>query len=189
MRGILAHLHPGEGGGVSFRGFQKWIYYPTWTRLDPLVFGVALGAIERFRAQWWKHLTNSATWLWLPAFAAIIYGLHIGEDDLTIAGCIWQFPLIAFGMAALLICAVSPRLPFLRTDIPGAAFLASVAYSVYLSHKLVIHAVMQFCANYNVALTSLPAVLLVEVCIYTGGLVLFLAVERPFLLLRRRIAG
>jgi hypothetical protein len=36
-------------GGVSFRGFQAWIYYPTWTRLDPLVFGVALAAIEKFR--------------------------------------------------------------------------------------------------------------------------------------------
>jgi peptidoglycan/LPS O-acetylase OafA/YrhL len=44
--------------GVSFRGFQVWIYYPTWTRLDPLVFGVALAAIEIFRPLWWQRLFN-----------------------------------------------------------------------------------------------------------------------------------
>src|SRR6266853_1281229 len=46
LRTILAYQNLGETG-VSFRGFQAWIYYPTWTRLDPLVFGVALAAIER----------------------------------------------------------------------------------------------------------------------------------------------
>lgn len=189
LRGVLAHLHPAENGGVSFRGFQKWIYYPTWTRLDPLVCGVMLAAIARFRSCWWTRLMSSATWLWLPGLVAIIYGLHLGDDDLTVATCVWQFPLIAFGMAALLICAVSPRLPFSRMEIPSASFFASIAYSVYLSHKLVIHALIQLCAGYNVALTSLPAILLVQFCIYCAGVLLFLGVERPFLLLRRRVTG
>ena len=45
LRAFLATQNPSvDDGGVSFRGFQAWIYYPTWTRLDPLVFGVALAA-------------------------------------------------------------------------------------------------------------------------------------------------
>jgi peptidoglycan/LPS O-acetylase OafA/YrhL len=188
LRAFLAYLNPGDSG-VSFRGFQKFIYYPTWTRLDPLVFGVVLAAIEKFRPFWWKHLTNCALWLWLPGLAAIVLGLYLAERDiLTIAACIWQFPLIAFGMAALLVCAVSPRLPFRRIEIPGAAFFASIAYSVYLSHKLVIHQAIQFCSSHNIALTSIWALLLVEVCIYAAATVLFFAVERPFLQLRHRIA-
>ncbi len=188
LRAFLAWQNPGDGG-VSFRGFQSWIYYPTWTRLDPLVFGVVLAAIEKFRPSWWRRLMDGALWLWLPGLAAIVYGLYIGEGDLTVASCIWQFPLIAFGMAALLVCAVSPRLPFRRIEIPGAAFLASIAYSVYLSHKLVIHAVTQFCSSHRIVLTSVPAFVLVEVLIYTVGLILFLSIERPFLQLRHRIAG
>ena len=43
LRAFLAAQNPSVDGGVSFRGFQAWIYYPTWTRLDPLVFGVASG--------------------------------------------------------------------------------------------------------------------------------------------------
>src|SRR4030095_6194113 len=112
LRSFVAAQNPSvDGGGVSFRSFQAWIYYPTWTRLDPLVFGVALAAIEKFRPQWWHRLMNSAVWLWLPGVALIGYALYLGETDyLTVIACVWQFPLIALGMAALLICAVSPRL-------------------------------------------------------------------------------
>lgn len=175
--------------GVSFRGFQTWIYYPTWTRLDPLVLGVVLAAIEKFRPQWWRRLMNFAPWLLLPGLALIVYALYLGEGDyLTVAAAIWQFPLIALGMAALLVCAVSPRLILRRVKIPGAAFIASIAYSAYLVQKLVIHFVAQFFVTHNIMLTSVAALFGVELCVYAIATILFLAVERPFLQLRHRIA-
>src|SRR5213592_5136501 len=190
LRTFLAWKNPAIDGGVSFRAFQAWIYYPSWTRLDPLVFGVVLGAIEKLRPHWWKRLTDFAIWLWLPAIVLISYGLYLGEGDtLTVAACVWQFPLIALGMAALLICAISPRLPFRRIAIPGAAFIASIAYSAYLIQKLVMHFVAEFCANHGIALTSIPALVGVELCVYAAATILFFAVERPFLQLRHRIAG
>jgi peptidoglycan/LPS O-acetylase OafA/YrhL len=189
LRTFLAWQNPAADFGVSFRAFQSWIYYPTWTRLDPLVFGVALAAIEKFRSAWWQRLTKYAIWLWLPGLAAIAFGLYLGEGDyLSVAAAIWQFPLIALGMAVLLICAVSPRLPFRRVAIPGAAFIASIAYSAYLIQKLVIHFVAQFCTTHNLALTSVPALVLVEICVCAAAIILFLAVERPFLQLRHRLA-
>jgi peptidoglycan/LPS O-acetylase OafA/YrhL len=190
LRAFLAAQNPSvDGGGVSFRGFQAWIYYPTWTRLDPLVFGVALAAIEKFRPTWWQRLMNCAPWLWLPALGIIVYALCLGEtENLTLSACVWQFPLIAVGMAALLVCAVSPRLLFRRVAIPGAAFIASIAYSAYLIQKLVIHAVEQFCTSHNIELTSAPALVGVQICVYLAATILFLTVERPFLQLRHRIA-
>jgi len=188
LRTFLAYQNLTETG-VSFRGFQAWIYYPTWTRLDPLVFGVALAAIEKFRPQWWQRLTNCAIWLWVPALVLIVCGLWLGEGDyLTVTACVWQFPLIALGMAALLICAVSPRLFFRRVAIPGAAFIATIAYSAYLIQKLVIHFAGRFCDSYNIALTSAPALLGVEIAVYAAAAILFLTVERPFLQLRKRLA-
>jgi peptidoglycan/LPS O-acetylase OafA/YrhL len=175
--------------GVSFRGFQAWIYYPTWTRLDPLVFGVALAAIEKFRPRWWRCLTNLAPWLVLPALALIAYALWLGEGEyINFASCIWQFPLLALGMAALLVSAQSDRLPLRRVAIPCAAFVASIAYSAYLIQKLVIHGVAEFCRAHNVDLTSAPALVGVELAVYTAATLLFFAVERPFLQLRKRIA-
>jgi peptidoglycan/LPS O-acetylase OafA/YrhL len=189
LRAFLAYQNLAETG-VTFRGYQTWIYYATWGRLDPLVFGVVLAAIEKFQPRWWTTITNFARWLWLPALAAIAYGLYLGEtDEVTVTMCIWQFPLIALGMAALLVCAVSPRLPFRRIKIPGAAFIASVAYSAYLIQKLVIYFVVQFCSGHNIAMTSAPALIGVQLCIFAAATALFLAVERPFLQLRHRLAA
>jgi len=187
LRGWIGFNNPGTQSAVAFGAFQRLIYYPTWGRLDPLLGGVVLAALAQFRPLTWQRLTRAAPWLWLPGVAAIVYGLRLGEGDLTIATCVWQFPLIAFGMCALLVCAVSPRLPFRDMEVPGAAFLASIAYSVYLSHKLVIHAALQVFADHGIALTSVRAHLLVQLSIYTVGTVLFFAVERPFLQLRRRL--
>jgi peptidoglycan/LPS O-acetylase OafA/YrhL len=176
--------------GVSFRGYQTWIYYATWGRLDPLVLGVGLAAIEKFRLSWWQHLMDLAPWLWLPGLALIVCALYLGEtEEISVTMCVWQFPLIALGMAALLVCAVSPRLPFRRVWIPGAAFIASIAYSAYLVQKLVIHFVAQLMASQNIAPTSVAALVGVQVCVYAAGTLLFLAVERPFLQLRHRIAS
>ena len=148
-----------------------------------------MAAIEKLRPNWWKRLTNYAIWLWLLGLALIVCALYLGEGEyLSVAAAIWQFPLIALGMAVLLICALSPQLPFRRVVIPGAAFVASIAYSAYLIQKVVIHFVAQFCTTHNIALTSVPALLLVEVCVYAAATILFLTVERPFLQLRHRIA-
>ena len=189
LRAFLAARNSSVDGGVSFRAFQAWIYYPTWTRLDSLVFGVVLAAIERFRPNWWQRLINFAPWLWLTALGLIVYALYLGEtENLTVVACVWQFPLIAVGMAAMLVCAVSPQLPLCRVAIPGTAFIASIAYSAYLIQKLIIHGVEQFCANHSIDLTSVPALVGVELCVYIAATILFLSIERPFLLLRRRFA-
>jgi peptidoglycan/LPS O-acetylase OafA/YrhL len=188
LRWCLAIRNLGETG-VDFRAFQTWIYYFTWTRLDPLVFGVTLGAIEKFRPLWWKRLLDFAPWLALPGLALIVFAFWIEEPErINVASCIWQFPLIALGMASLLVCGVSPRLPFRRAKIPGAAFVASIAYSAYLIQKLVIHFVAQFCSGHGIAADSVYVLGGVQICIYATATALFFAVERPFLQLRHRIA-
>src|ERR1044072_953203 len=99
LRAFLAAQNPSVDGGVSFRGFQAWIYYPTWTRLDPPVLGVMVAAIEKFRPQLWHWLANSAMWLWLPGVALIVYALWLGETEhINFNACVWQFPLVATGM-------------------------------------------------------------------------------------------
>ena len=189
LRWFLAVQNLGETG-VDFRAFQTWIYYVTWTRLDPLVFGVALAAMEKFRPQWWRRLMNLAPWLWLPGIALIVSAFWIEEPGaINVASCTWQFPLIALGMAALLVCALSSRLPLSRKPIPGVAFIASIAYSAYLVQKLVIHFVAQFWEARNLALDSLPAIISVQICIYAAATILFFAVERPFLQLRKRLTS
>jgi peptidoglycan/LPS O-acetylase OafA/YrhL len=170
----------------SFAVWQKFIYYPTYARLDALTMGVCLAAIEHFRPRWWTALTKTAIWIWIPALAAIILALVLAEDTLGIMSCALGFPLIALGFSALLLCAASPELPFSRVSIPGAAFLATVAYSVYLSHKLMIHCVLAFSASHSITEKSITSYFMMLSSILIGGSALFFAVERPFLQVRQR---
>lgn len=179
-----------QNGAVPFRGFQPLIYYATWTRLDPLTLGVALAAIERFRPIWWSQLLRTAPWLWLIALPTIAFSLYLGENEvMKVATCIWQFPLLAVGLALLLVCTVSPTLPFQRVAMPGAAFLASIAYSVYLSHKPALHFVANYCRQHNIPSASPLAMCLWLALVLFIGVLLFFALERPFLRIRQRHAG
>jgi peptidoglycan/LPS O-acetylase OafA/YrhL len=86
----------------------------------------------------------------------------------------------------LLVCAVSPQLPLSRVAIPGTAFLATVAYSIYLSHKLSIHWIEDLCTARSINTASVPAYLLVMAAILILGSALFFAIERPFLGIREK---
>lgn len=174
-------------GHIPGMEYYRWIYYPSWTRLDPMVLGVALAAIERHRTSWWHKLTRAARWLWIPAIASVAAGLYLSDGELTVSSCVWKFPLIALGMALLLVCAVSDRLPFNRVRVPGATFLAQIAYSVYLSHKLVVHFWMGVCKAHAVSPSSIGGLLSLNLIILLVGTALYFAVERPFLQLRHRI--
>jgi len=185
VRGLIARANL-NSPAPSFAVWQKFIYYPTYARLDPLTMGVCLAAIEHFRPKWWTALTKTAKWIWIPALAAIVLALVLAEDTLSITSCALGFPLIALGFSALLLCAVSPELPFSRVTTPGAAFLATVAYSVYLSHKLIIHWTLTFGAAHSIAETSVTGYVLMLSSILVAGSALFFAVERPFLQMRQR---
>jgi peptidoglycan/LPS O-acetylase OafA/YrhL len=110
----------------------------------------------------------------------------LAEDTLSSTSCALGFPLIALGFSALVVCAVSPELPLSRVAIPGAAFVATVAYSVYLSHKLMIQWTLSFGAAHSIAETSVTGYLLMLSSILFAGSALFFAVERPFLQMRQR---
>ena len=187
LRALLVHWKADAAGHLSGQDYFAWIYYPTWSRLDPLVFGVALAAIEKHRAAWWSKLTGCGRWLWLPALAAVSGGLYLSENASIMPACVWKFPLIALGMAMFLICSVSPRLAFHRIAVPGAAFLARIAYSVYLSHKLVVHYAAGIFSQYSIRPTSFGAMLTLAAVVCACGTALYFAVERPFLQLRNRI--
>src|SRR5437867_11458918 len=78
LRTFLAWQNPAADFGVSFRAFQSWVYYPTWTWLDPLVFGVAFAANEKFLPQVLQRLMYCAPCFWLPVVALIAFCLYHG---------------------------------------------------------------------------------------------------------------
>jgi peptidoglycan/LPS O-acetylase OafA/YrhL len=163
--------------------FIEDIYYPTWMRLDGLLVGVMLAALCVYRPQLWARL--QARWkLLMPAglaVTALAFALFTNRTGLLANAVGW--PLLSLGLGLLVLAASQPR----AWAVPGAGWLAAVSYSLYLSHKLAMHAVFTWIAP-ALPLQGLALFPVYAAAILAVGAALHYGVEKPGLLLRDRLA-
>jgi peptidoglycan/LPS O-acetylase OafA/YrhL len=180
--------------GLLLRGYavlhgKDWlesIYYPTWTRLDGLLAGVMLATIQAYRPGWWaigQRYANSIVCAGLLLAGAAIW---LFRDKAAFAASVFGFPLLALGLALLVVAGANTTRGFGKRRIPGVGWIAGISYSLYLSHKLAIHAVHGALAAWS-AVHGLAAFAVYALAIFATGALLHYGVERPFLRLRARL--
>ena len=167
--------------------FVEGIYYPTYTRLDGLLAGVVLAAIQAFRPAWWRQMQERANRLLLPAGLLITaLAMWLFRDRAGLLPSVIGYPLLSLGFALLVAVAAGTQGWLSRLRIPGVKWLALTSYSLYLIHKAVFHLVE----------STLPPQLLEQgiltfaiyaVAALLGGALLYYGAERPFLRLREQL--
>jgi peptidoglycan/LPS O-acetylase OafA/YrhL len=191
LRGYLWLAHVSSrafdaAGTPTPLAYMELIYYPTWSRLDGLLAGISIAAIEIFRPNWWQRMTcrpNLLLTLGIVGTGAAM--LWFGRQITTLYPTVFGFPLLALSIAALVAGASDSRSLAGRYSVPGAKALATGAYSLYLSHKIAFHLAapsedgspdwLHLGLAFGLALTF--------------GTALYWCVERPFLSLRDRLDG
>jgi len=187
--------------GIGLRAFlithypdDVWtgIYYPSYTRLDGLLTGVTLATIRTFRPAWWHPLMQRGHTLFLSGIACISCVIWMFQDhDLgndtgpAMWGVILGFPLLSIGLGLITASSVSNNGLLARVKIPGAQTIATLAFSLYLTHKAVGHIVMEKFPQITTAQGPASWLLYAVTCL-SAALLLHIAVERPFLRLRDR---
>jgi len=168
------------------------IYYPSWTRFDGLVFGVTLALIRTFRPHWWQHAAIRGHTLLLTGLGCIATVLYLfRNEDLgnntgpAKWGVVLGFPLLAFGLTLITASALTTNGLLARWRIPGTKAIATLAFTLYLTHKPVAHLVMVHVPSITHAKGPASWLLYAVTCA-AAALVLHLAIERPFLRLRDR---
>ena len=176
--------------------YMTYIYYPTWTRLDGLLAGVSAAAVQTFRPTWWTRLTARCNLVLLCGVLGVVaatfaFGGQIGGMFAATFG----FPLIALSMGLLVIGASASSSIASKLAAPGVGALATGAYSLYLSHKIVFHYMARAAVDWSPQLRSWALAIALGAALIAGA-ALYLAVERPFLRLRdhltqpgRRVIG
>jgi len=101
-------------------------------------------------------------------------------------GVILGFPLLSVGLGLVTASSVSKNGLLARVRVPGAEFVATLAFSLYLTHKAVAHIVMQHFPQIT-APQGPASWLLYAVTCSSAALLLHIVVERPFLRLRDRV--
>jgi peptidoglycan/LPS O-acetylase OafA/YrhL len=162
------------------------IYYPTHTRLDGLLSGVLLASIRTFRPNWWSKMMARGHLLTIAGLLVSGFAIWIFRERLSMSGSILGYPLLALGLGLLVAASVSPQSWLSR--IPGFGFVATLAYSLYLTHKEIGHLDRVFLGRYMEP-GGWPALMIAFVTSFAAASLLYFAIERPFLRLRDRLAA
>ncbi len=169
----------------------KHIYYPTYTRLDGLLVGVAIAVIFKYRPRIRDRLANHSNLLLLTSLLLLFItyiqfgGSVLSERFTHLNTILFGFPLVSLGYGLMMISVLSPASPLYKFQFKPSKIIATLSYSIYLIHKITNHLV-------NTKLTvilTLNKDQLFFVSLFAavaGGLALYTIVEKPFLLFRER---
>lgn len=157
--------------------WYKWIYYPTFSRLDGLLVGVTLAAIHRHIIQYRIHL--------LIAGLVLITGAYIlCQDEDLFNQSIYGFPLIAIAYGCIVAAATGATV---KQNVLTSS-LAALSYAVYLSHKMVISGTQKLLGQWVDPQSTWMFIICVINCLAAAWLLRYL-VEKPFLRWRNSLIG
>jgi len=171
----------------NWQAYVTLIYYPTWSRLDGLLAGIALAVLKTFRPGAWKRFVAHPNLLLVAGLAGIGVAMTLFAGPvLPVLAAALGFPVLAGSVALIVAGASTSRGLVGNYRIPGGAALATGAYSLYLTHKMAYHA-SQAWISPALGVTGYTALALALIVALMAGAALYWAVERPFLLLRDRL--
>ena len=167
--------------------WYKWIYYPTYCRLDGLLVGVSIAALFSFRPLIKERIHKYGN-LMLAFSVIILTGAYFLCLDLeSFAATVFGFPLVAIGYGLMLMGAVSSSSFLYKINATTTANMATLSYAAYLTHKMVIHITQLEVSKAGI---SVSGSLMFVLCIITslaGAFLLNRLIEKPFLNLRDKI--
>lgn len=166
--------------------WYKFIYYPTYARLEGLLTGVSIAAVFAFRPTLKDFLIRQHNWLLLAGAGILTAAYFIVEDQASLTATLVGFLLVSLGYGALVTAAISPSNFLFRWSSKITAWLATLSYAIYLSHKAVIHLTQEWLSAYTDASGTIMFVASAVTSI-AAGLILHFFIEKPFLHLRSQV--
>ncbi|MCX6124962.1 MAG: acyltransferase, partial [Proteobacteria bacterium] len=187
--------------GVTLLRYYLWsqgapffpaVYRPSHTHLDGLTVGVTLALLRENRKDLWNRFIAKPWMLFLSGIALVVLSMWSYGNLKEPIGYIFTFTFVSFGFGALVTAAMSPGFWLARIHIPGAATVASLAFTLYLTHKQMIHLAAQIVGDYKN--DPFYTIMLSVFLIVAASCIVHFAVERPFLkfrdyLLRRNLTS
>jgi peptidoglycan/LPS O-acetylase OafA/YrhL len=166
----------------SWMFWYKYIYYPTYNRLDGLLVGVSIAAVYQFMPNVWKKISKFGNLYVLISLLILVCAYLLCKDQQTFMASVFGFPLVAFGYGFLVLGAICPTSFLYKWQSGVTTFLASLSYAIYLSHKGIIHVTHQLLGKFEIN-PNLMLFISIIACLF-GAYLLNLAVEKPFMNLR-----
>ncbi|WP_294283719.1 acyltransferase [uncultured Chryseobacterium sp.] len=169
--------------------WKEWymnIYYPTYTRLDGLAIGVLIGFL--FQSSTFRTIINrNGNLLVFTGLTAVVFSLWCCRDQYSEQASLLGFTLIAVSYGLVVTGAISGTSFMSRKSNIITAQLATLSYSVYLSHKIVIHLVQKLLEKTELPVSGTSGLLICFIFCILAGFFYRYCIEKPSAVLKNRI--
>ncbi|UPF27398.1 acyltransferase, partial [Flavobacterium psychrophilum] len=171
----------------SWLYWYKYIYYPTYNRLDGLLVGVSIAGIYQFYPNLWNKISTLGNLNVVLSLVILVLAYFLCYEEQTFYASVFGFPLVAIGYGFLVIGAISPTCFLYKWSSKTTTFIATLSFAIYLTHKGIIHITQNVFENLNVKTeSSLMMFICMVTCIICAYL-LNLIIEKPFMKLRNQV--
>ncbi len=174
-----------EGSGQGF--WPKFIYYPTYNRLDGLLVGVSIAAMYQYLPKTWEKVSKFGNLLLIVGLALLTVAYIYCSDLGSYATSVYGFPFISVGYGFLVLGAICPSSILYKWNSRVTTLIATLSYGIYLSHKGVVKVAQDLLTplgmdeNSNLMLIACTAA-----CVLIAW-ILHQIIEKPFMKMRNRI--
>lgn len=165
--------------------WYKYIYYPTYTRLDGLLIGVVIAAIFTFLPKLWNSISKFGNLTLFVGLLVLTGAYFICYEQQSFFATFIGFSVVAIGYGFLVISALSPNSILFKWKSKVTTLIAVLSYAIYLTHKGVIHMTNALLDGKGVDENVILVISLIA-SIFAGYL-LNLIVEKPFMKLRSKL--
>ena len=185
LRGVLWQhaLAPLADQGAYLQRFIALIHMPSWSRLDGLLAGVMLAVLRGYRRLWWNWLMAQGAGVLAAGMAGVAGAMWLLRGVPGVAGIVFGYPLLALSLACVVAGCISERTWPGRWRLPGAGRIATLAFSLYLTHRQV-YQLLDATMGTPLEQSGLLAMLVYNGTALAVAMMLYLLVERPVLRLR-----
>ena len=169
----------------SWMYWYKYIYYPTYSRLDGLLVGVSIAGIYQFLPIVWSRISQYGNLLIAFSLVILAGAYFLCEDQQTFNASVFGYPLVSIGYGCMVSGAISPTSFLYRWHSTITTSIATLSYAIYLTHKGVIHLTHYLLTGFTID-NNLMLLICIATCLASAYL-LNIAIEKPFLRLRDKI--
>lgn len=162
--------------------WYKYIYYPTYNRLDGLLVGVSISGAYNFLPTVWSKISQYGNFFILLSVSILIGAYFLCYDQMTYNATVFGFPLVAIAYGLMVIGAVSPTSFLFKWNSKYTTLIATLSYAIYLTHKGVIHTTHLILRDFKIDNHLMFAISIITSIGF--AYLLHLAVEKPFMKLR-----
>jgi peptidoglycan/LPS O-acetylase OafA/YrhL len=165
--------------------WYKWIYYPTFNRLDAILVGICIAYISAYTPNLKHRIEKHTSLIVATGLALLTTAWFLCMDPYTFTASIFGFPLIALGYGFMVLAGTHCSSLLNKYALRITSVIAALSYSIYLTHKAAIHFAQGLSEKLGMETNSTAMFFLCIIISLAMAILLRVCVELPFLKIRK----